>query len=465
MHNNILSKILEKNVVIHRTARKIYGRFRIWQDYIQGKRYFNERLNKIKPSAEKFLDISSKPDKNIILITIDCLRYAHLSYNGYQRETTPFLDSLKGYRASLIATSPWTYPAVASLLTGFYPHNHGAILDGQDRKFDVSKLKPLKGNILTLSEILALFGYATYFNSGIDLAMLSVRRRFHEQKLNSLTDAEVILNDLKDWIGKQKDKFFAHVHLKDLHEPITPPQKFYNYFGKVKKLYKIEYWGDFQKPENQKGREFEEFKENKILLYDNTLRYIDHTLEQFYAFLEDRGLMDNTILIITADHGEEFWDHAELEAKYFYDVRGYTGIGHGHSVFNELIEVPLIMTGTGVPKKEEDKFVSGVDLVPTLLDLLGIQHSILFDGMNMFKAPKKRLILSENTIHGYEKKALIYGKLKLIYSKDDGIAWIFNLKNDPKEQNPIIDDELSKIFMEKLSKVTSEKQVFWRVLT
>ena len=83
----------------------------------------------------------------------------------------------------------------------------------------------------------------------------------------------------------------------------------------------------------------------------------------------------------------------------------------------------------------------------------------------MFKAPKKRLILSENTIHGYEKKALIYGKLKLIYSKDDGIAWIFNLKNDPKEQNPIIDDELSKIFMEKLSKVTSEKIVFWRVLT
>jgi len=463
LNKSIVDRTIKRNIRLYKAVRRLYDRIKFGRNASRDKKHFEKRIKNISSLSEKFLDMSSKPDKNVILITIDCLRYDHLSSNGYPRETTPFLDSLKGYKASLIATSPWTYPAVASLLTGFYPHNHGAVLDGQDRKFDVSKLKPLKGNILTLSEILALFDYATYFNSGIDLAMLSVRRRFHEQKLNSLTDAEVILNDLKDWIGEQKDNFFAHVHLKDLHEPITPPQKFYNYFGKVKKLYKIEYWGNFQKPENQKGREFEEFKENKILLYDNTLKYVDYTLEQFYAFLEDRGLMNNTILIITADHGEEFWDHTELETKYFYDVRGYAGIGHGHSVFNELIQVPLIMTGPEIPKKEEDKFVSGVDIAPTLLDLLGIQHNILFDGMNVFRAPKKRLILSENTIHGHEKKALIYGKLKFIYSKDDDVAWIFNLKNDLREQNPIIDDELSGIFMEKLSKATLKKQLLWRV--
>ncbi|NJD98904.1 hypothetical protein E3E26_03735 [Thermococcus sp. LS1] len=461
---SIIDKTIKRNIRLYKMIRKFYDKVKFEKNAPKDKEYFKKRIRKIKPSAEKFLDISSKPDKNIILVTIDCLRNTHLSYNGYQRETTPFLDSLKGYKASLIATSPWTYPAVASLLTGFYPHNHGAILDGYDRKFDLSKLKPLKGNILTLSEILALFGYATYFNSGIDLAMLSVRRRFHEQKLNSLTDAEVILNDLKDWIGKQKDNFFAHIHLKDLHEPITPPQKFYNYFGKVKKLYKIEYWGDFQKPENQKGREFEEFKENKILLYDNTLRYVDYTLEQFYAFLEDQGLTDNTILIITADHGEEFWDHAEVEAKYFYDIRGYAGIGHGHSVFNELIQVPLIMTGPGVPRREEkDRLVSGVDIVPTLLELLDIQHSILFDGTSIFNASKRRMILTENTIHGHEKKALIFRKLKFIYSKDDGVAWIFNLKNDPKEQKPIVDEELSEIFMKNLEKLTSPKLLYWGV--
>jgi len=463
LNESIVDRTIKRNMKLYKTIRRLYDRIKFGRNASREKKHFEEKIKNMKSFSEKFLDMSSKPDKNVILITIDCLRYDHLSSNGYPRETTPFLDSLKGYKTPLIATSPWTYPAVASLLTGFYPHNHGAILDGGDRKFDISKLKPLKGNVLTLSEILALFGYATYFNSGIDLAMLSVRGRFYEQKLSSLTHAEVILDDLKDWIRQQKGEFFAHVHLKDLHEPITPPKEFYNYFGNVKKLHKIEYWGDFQKPENQKGKEFEEFKENKILLYDNTLRYVDYALEQFYAFLEDKGLIGDTILIITADHGEEFWDHAELDAEYFYDVRGYVGIGHGHSVFSELIQVPLIVTGPKIPKKEEDKFVSGVDIVPTVLDLLDIQHNILFNGMNVFRAPKKRFILSENTIHGHEKKALLYGKLKFIYSKDDGVSWIFNLKNDLREQNPIVDEELSKIFMEKLSKATSEKLVFWRV--
>ncbi len=461
---SITDTAIKKNMKVYKIARRVYDKVKFGKDSAKDRAYFEKRLKKMRRSAEKFLDLSNKPDKNVILITVDCLRDDHLSYNGYSRQTTPFLDEIGGYRASLIPASPWTYPAVASLLTGFYPHNHGAVLDGEDRKFDLSKLRPLKSNILTLSEILALFGYATYFNSGIDLAMLSVRRRFHEQKLNSLTDAEVILNDLKAWIRKQKGNFFAHIHLKDPHEPTMPPKEFYNYFGEVKKLPKIEYWGDFQKPENQKGREFEEFKENKVLLYDNTLRYVDYALEQFYAFLEDQGLMDNTILIITADHGEEFWDHAELEAKYFYDIRGYAGIGHGHSVFNELIQIPLIMTGPGVPKKEEkDKFVSGVDIVPTLFDLLGIQHNIFFDGTNMFNASKKRLILSENTVHGHEKKALIYGELKFIYSGGDKVAWLFNLKKDPQEQNPIVDEELSKIFIRNLEKLTSPKLLYWGV--
>lgn len=461
----IITSVIKRNLKVYRLVRRAYDRIKFGTDASKERTTFKQRLKKTRQLAEKFLDLSSKPDKNVILITVDCLRSDHVSYSDYQRNTTPFLDSLGGYKTRLIATSPWTYPAIASLLTGFYPHNHGAVLAGQEGKFDISKLKPLKSNILTLSEILGFFGYATYFNSGIDLAFLSVRRRFYEQKLSSLTDAEVILNDLKQWIENQEGNFFAHIHLKDLHEPVSPPKEFYNYFGKVKKLPKIEYWGEFQKPENQKGEKFEEFKRNKLLLYDNTLRYVDYTLEQFYTFLEDRGLIDNTILVITADHGEEFWDHAEIETKHFYDVRGYAGVGHGHSVFNELIQVPLIITGPDVPRrKAEDKLVSGVDLVPTLMDLLDINHNILFDGANIFKAPEKRLILSENTIHGHEKRALIYGRLKFMHSQEDNVAWTFNLEKDPTEQNPIADDELSKMFIEKLSRITSEKVMLWRVI-
>lgn len=461
----IVNSVIKRNLKVYRLVRRAYDRIKFGTDASKERTTFKQRLKKTRQLAEKFLDLSSKPDKNVILITVDCLRSDHVSYSGYQRNTTPFLDSLEGYKTRLIATAPWTYPAIASLLTGFYPHNHGAVLAGQDGKFDISKLEPLKGNILTLSEILGFFGYVTYLNSGVPLALLPVRRRFYEQKLSSLTDAEVISNDLKQWIENQEGNFFAHIHLKDLHEPVSPPKEFYNYFGKVKKLPKIEYWGEFQKPENQKGEKFEEFKRNKLLLYDNTLRYVDYALERFYRFLEDRGLIDNTILVITADHGEEFWDHAEIETKHFYDVRGYAGVGHGHSVFNELIQVPLIITGPDVPRrKAEDKLVSGVDLVPTLMDLLDINHNILFDGANIFKASKKRLILSENTIHGHEKRALIYGRLKFMHSQKDNVAWTFNLEKDPTEQNPIVDDDLSKMFIEKLSQITSGKVLFWKVV-
>jgi len=455
---SFVDKTIKRNLRVYKTARKIYDKIK-FREIKSNEEYFRNRIKKIKSSLGKGLDLSVKPDKNIILITIDCFRSDHASYNNYNRKTTKFLDSLRGYKSTLVPSSPWTYPSVASFITGFYPHNHGAIMGGEGiKKFEVSDLKPLKENVLTLSEILALFGYQTYFNSSIDLALLSIKHRFQTEKLNSLVDAEVILNDLEKWIKKQKDNFFAYVHLKDPHEPLTPPKEFRDYFDRVKKLPNIERW-EFKKPEEQKGKEFEEFKENKLLLYDNTLRYVDYSLEQFYKFLEKEGLLDSTVLLITADHGEEFWDHAELEAKHFYDVRGYTGIGHGHSVFNELIQVPLIISGPNIPNKIDDKLASNVDITPTLLHMLDIPNDIIFDGINIFEAPQKRILITENTIHGYEKKALIYDKYKFIYSEDDNITWMFNLKKDRIEQNPIIDKELSDIFRDKLSEVTKEKMM------
>ena len=97
------------------------------------------------------------------------------------------------------------------------------------------------------------------------------------------------------------------------------------------------------------------------------------------------------------------------------------------------------------------------------MDLLDINNEILFDGLNILRGTQKRLFLSGNTIHGYEKKTLIYGDYKFIYSKGDDIAWIFNLKRDPMEQHPIVDEELTKMFIEKLLKVTSEKLLLWNI--
>ena len=185
------------------------------------------------------------------------------------------------------------------------------------------------------------------------------------------------------------------------------------------------------------------------------MRYVDNAIEIFYRSLQDLGLAGQTIFIVTADHGEEFWDHAELQTANFYHQRGICGVTHGQAGFRELIEVPLAISGP-IPDKEATGFVSSVDIVPTVIDLLGISHNMSFDGQNIFNTDRERPLLSEASGSGYEKKALVVGRYKLIYSKDDRVEWVFDLEKDPEEQHPIVDKQVTSIFVDKLYRMLRE---------
>ena len=173
--------------------------------------------------------------------------------------------------------------------------------------------------------------------------------------------------------------------------------------------------------------------------------------------LEDKGLVGATIFVVTSDHGDEFWEHAEVEAANFCLLDEICGIGHGHNFFNEIIQVPLLMSGP-VPDSKPAYFVSAVDILPTVADLLGIYHKMSFDGQNIFEAAGERTLLSEASGFGNEKKALIIGRYKLIYSKDDGVEWLFDLEKDPKEQHPIVDRELTSAFVGKLLQILRQDE-------
>ena len=445
--------IIKKHALIHKMARYAY------KDYndIKNRREFHSRIKRINP--DEYLNTSNKPDLNVIILTVDCLRNSQLSYNGYFRETSPFLDSIRGSKFTAIAPAPWTYPSVASILTGLYPHSHGGILSGKLKDFaNLKGFMKIKKDLLTLPEMLFLLGYRTYFGTAVSVAFYPLRGRVvpSKQKDTYYNRAEELLEDLNKWISKSDKPFFAYVQLGDLHAPLNPPKSFRNFFGEIKNLPKIGWW-DFKRRNEQRGKKFQEYKEYRIMLYDNALRYADHSIEQFYSFLEDSGLIDSTVLIITADHGEEFWEHAELEAKNFYDQRGFHGIGHGHNVFNEIIEVPLILSGPKIPNKRYGELVSTIDIMPTILDLLGVNHKLSFDGINLFESTEKKALLSEAVGYGYEKKALVIGGFKLIYSKHDDIAWVFDLEKDPEEQNPITDEKLVSMFVDKLNRILAKR--------
>jgi len=442
-----LVSLIKRNQLVYKIARYLYaeyGRLKSKKDYYFGIKNLN---------AVDYVESSSNPRLNVIIIVIDCLRGSQLSCRGYPRETTPFLDTL-GCKFRAISASCWTHPAVASLLTGLYPHNHGAIIAGKIKSFEqLGNFHTIRNSVLTMPEILSILGYRVYFGTGIWVAFYPLKGRDIPELHERPASAEELVTDLIGWISKKSGPFFAYLQLADLHTPLRPPQNFRNFFGKVKDLPKIDRW-DFGKPERQRGAQFQEYRENRILLYDNALRYVDHAIEKFYATLKDRGLLDSTILIVTADHGEEFWEHAALEAENFYDPRGYFGIEHGHSVFNEVIEIPLLISAPSMPNRQSGNLVSQVDIMPTVLDLLEVRHKLEFDGQSIFNEQEpERPLLSEGAEYGYEKKALIIGRFKLIYSPDDGVAWVFDLEKDPQELHPITDQRVVSVFVDKLSEI------------
>jgi arylsulfatase A-like enzyme len=442
-----LVPIIKRNRLVYKIARYLYaeyGRLRSKKDY-----YF--RIQKL--NAVDYLDGSIKSGLNVIILVVDCLRGSQLSCRGYPRETTPFLDTL-GCKFRAISASCWTHPAVASLLTGLYPHNHNAIMGGKIKNFEqLENLYTIRKQIVTLPEILNLSGYRSYFGTAVNVASYPFKGRGIPELHERSASAEELVTDLTGWISKKSGPFFAYLQLGDLHEPLNPPQNFRNFFGKVKDLPRIDRW-NFGKPEMQQGARFQEYRENRILLYDNALRYVDHAIEKFYATLKDMGLLDSTILIITADHGEEFWEHAALEAENFYDPRGAYGVGHGHNVFNEIIEIPLLISAPAMPSRQSGHLVSMVDIMPTVLDLLEVRHKLEFDGQSIFSEQEpERPLLSEASGFGYEKKALIIGRFKLIYSQDDGVAWVFDLEKDPQELHPITDQGVASMFVDKLSEI------------
>lgn len=448
-----LLRIVRSHRRTHKLAVNAYRRYQ----NPKINREFHSRISQVNPND--YLDTSHKPNLNVIIIVVDSLRNSRLSCQGYTRETTPFLDSLKT-RFTAISAAPWTYPSVASILTGLYPHNHNAVLAGKMKdwgKYE-SYLK-LRGDILTLPEMLHLLGYKIFFGSAIGPDCDALRARVVPKQYDPFTRAEDILNDFIKWIAEQKENnFFAYFQLGDLHPPLNIPHCFSNFFGDVKDLPNINKW-DFIKPQQRErdSERFQEYRENRELLYDNALRYVDYAIKRYYDSLQDMGLLDSTVFIVTADHGEQFWEHAELDAGNFYLTSGVCGISHGDNTYNEVIQVPLLVSGP-IPDIKPDRFISTVDIMPTVVDLLGITHDIRFDGRNIFETEEERTLLSEAVSSGYEKKALIAGRYKLIYSKDDRIAWVFNLEKDPQEQHPIVDKEVTSVFVEKLHQMLREDE-------
>ena len=346
---------------------------------------------------------------NVFLLTIDALRADHLGYHGYDRDTSPFLDSLAERTTcftTAISASSHTREAVPALLTGRYP--------------DVFASQGYRCVADTVADHLRTAGYTTAgfhsnpyvsrahgFDSGFDTfdddlrlsqhrVVALIQRALDKFLLNKgeyHARAETINERSLDWIDTVDDgPVFLWNHYMDPHGPYNPPNG-YSYADEA--IFNSEAHNLYQTVINRPGEVTEEERQLLLDCYDGEIRYLDDQLRKFFDELEERGLLRDSLVIITADHGEAFGEHG------FFT--------HPRQLHEHLIHVPLLISSpAGEEMSDQDGPVSSLDLAPSVLDSADLASTGL---------PGKSLLRSSDRSESSEENMFLRARLEKTNTK------------------------------------------------
>jgi arylsulfatase A-like enzyme len=327
----------------------------------------------------------------------------------------------------VISAAPWTFSSVPSILSGLYPHNHGAVYENALRNLkEGHPPQSIRKEVYTLPEVLASAGYATHLITAIDLVELPLRGRFSSRSVQHNRSATDLVQELLSWWNSHDESpRFAYVHLADLHEPLQRPDR--QPFGDIPDIPGLCRWKFAQTTEPED--EFERYQRERVRLYDSVLRSVDHELERLFHRLRVRDELDETIVVITGDHGEEFWERRALERDHFHDPRGKFGVGHGHALVPEVLEVPLVISGIDT---ESAGLASTIDITPTVLSEIALSRSCFeqLDGVPLADSHPDRTVLAEEIAYGYDQQAVINEDHHLIHSPHEDETIVLDRNSD-----------------------------------
>jgi arylsulfatase A-like enzyme len=385
-------------------------------------------------SPERQPTLATCVDCNVLLVSIDTLRADHLSCYGYDRQTTPeicafFAAGTRFERA--YSQSSWTAPAHASMFTGLYPARHGVTY---------GPLIPLLRGHPTIFEQLRRHGYFT--------AALYGGGYVNPVMPNDQLDFERIVELRQDLVGHFEDSlrgntgdkpFFVFLHGYDVHTPYAPRR---NHFAdprpEIDEQARKNAYCRYEDAED-KSRSLapssvpSDLATQRYLesLYDSELLEVDRSLGKLFRHLEASGLLGRTLIILTSDHGEEFWDHGSCE--------------HVKTVYNELIHVPLFVRGPGIdPEVETRPVAASIDIAPTITEALGVPPLDSIDGRALFEAGPRE-IFSEAQFHyasrHLRRYSVIADSTKLIRNFDPDAHELYELEEDPGERRDVLKTE------------------------
>ena len=374
--------------------------------------------------------LRSREDKpyNVLLVTVDTLRPDRLGYNGHRRPTSPAIDALarEGIAyTNCYSVAGWTLPSIATLFTGRYPREHGAT----DFHWSMDVVLP------TLAGILRRRGYDTrgFVSHVILKPSYGVAEGFSAYDYSVLSDGHphdvATARPLTDLVERSlttiQEPFFLWVHYFDPHFAYLPHAR----------------WRSFGSTD--------------IDRYDQEIAHTDSQIARLLSSLRDRGLYDNTVIVFTSDHGEEFGEH---QARYHYTLH------------DEVLRVPLVIRVPGAAPGVRRARVEQIDLLPTLISLLQIESAagLQLPGRNILMTTKpdqeRPTFVERDRPPPYNLRAVIEGGYKLIvigmadrtdyparsvkeyedWAKVTNVTpgmYLFDLTTDPGEQNNIFSED------------------------
>ncbi len=366
----------------------------------------------------------NRPD--ILLIVIDTLAADHMSCYGYHRDTSPSMDSLAASGRiwlNMQAQAPWTLPAMASILTGLTVKTHGC------RHYDDASYG-LDPRLPTLATILLEDGYRTaaFVNINYLGEAYGMSKDFEHFRIDDEGHgrARATVDSLFAWLdGENYDEpFFVFFHLFDPHLPYDPPEGFDTCFEPGGTS------GITEWKQNALGEWYPLQAPHLLNLYDGEIKWIDSQLGRLFAGLRERNLTDNLLIILTADHGEEFLQHGDW--------------GHGNNLYQHALHVPLIMTGPGIHEGTADSGIAGqMDILPTILTFAGVAVPDGVEGLDLFgEIPVDRPVYSSGVFSDSAHASVVSERRKVIWSPVDDNSEMFDLDNDPAEMSILDADSL-----------------------
>jgi arylsulfatase A-like enzyme len=401
------------------------------------------RVQPVEERARTEPQRASLAGLNVLIVVLDAGAAGHFGCYGYARPTTLNVDRLarEGVLFERAYTpAPFTIAAVSSMWTSQYPDQHHA---------GTRHRAPLPRERLTLAEVLkarsvSTVGFAANPNAGPPFGLDRGFEEFHllpgaGGASSHVPRAEEFRAPVRDWLSRNQDRrFLAYLHLLEPHFPYDPPHPFNHLFGRPSPRMLAAGRDDGWVRKVNAGRYVPTAEEaaDLVRLYDGNLAYADREIGWLRQTLEELGLLERTVVIVTADHGESLLERGAL--------------GHGTHLYEECVRVPLVMRfpgGRGPAGLRVRELVGLLDIAPTVADMFGALTGTVartFEGVSLFPViggGRGRGVVLSRSMQERPAFALNDGTWKLIHSLKTGRSEVYHLSDDPDEQHDLVEAE------------------------